>query len=505
MLALLFACQDSPPVAPTVSEGPPTDGRPEPAGPRFPFDTGPPETGTPGLAGPLFPPQPPPVNQATANAAVSGQWSGAFSWPIVAVHLHLLPNGRVLSWGHVGTPQIWNVQTKTFQTASSPSLLFCAGHDMMADGRLFVAGGHVRNGVGLPNVNAFDYRSASWTRLPRMRAGRWYPTSLTLANGEVVTVAGTDSSGAVVRTPEVWTGSGFRLLSTAQLALPYYPRMFVAPDSRVFYAGEEPTSRWLNTAGTGSWTTGPRTVANIVRDYGAAVMYEAGKILLVGGGDPPTRTAETIDLNAGAVWRSTGSMATARRHLNATLLPDGTVLVTGGTSARGFNTASGAVLTAELWNPSTGSWTTVASNAVPRMYHATTLLLPDGRVLHTGSGDAGGAVDQRSAELYSPPYLFKGAGPSVTAAPSSIGYGQSFFVQTPDGPSVSRARFIRLGSTTHAFNAGQLLVNTTFGRTTGGLTVLAPSTRAKAPPGYYMLFLLNATGVPSVARIINLR
>jgi len=449
-----------------------------------------------------------PVPNAALSTSAGGQWSAPFSWPIVALHLHLLPDGRVLSWGYNGTPQIWNPDTGTFQSAPSPSLVFCAGHDFLADGRLFVVGGHVtHDGIGVPNVNVFDYRTSGWTTRPRMAWGRWYPTAITLADGEVLVLAGTDSSGTAVRVPEIWTASGWQRLDNALQLLHYYPRVFVAPGGAVFYAGEDPNTRWLQTTGNAHWIPGPRTRFGRLRDYGAAVMYEAGRILLVGGGDPPTASAETIDLNIpGPTWRFTGSMAVARRQLNATVLPDGTVLVTGGTSAPGFNTPSGAVLTAELWNPNTGSWTTLASNAIPRIYHSTTLLLPDGRVLHTGSGDTDPpAVDQRNAEIYSPPYLFKGARPSISTAPGSITYGQQFFVGTPDGPSVARVRLIRLGSTTHAFNAGQRLVTVAFSQASGGLTVTAPGKRPLAPPGYYMLFLVNGVGVPSVSRILDLQ
>src|SRR5437773_43882 len=171
-------------------------------------------------------------------------------------------------------------------------------------------------------------------------------------------------------------------------------------------------------------------------------MYEPGKILYVGGG-PPTNTAEIIDLNQSSpAWSFTGSMAFARRQMNATVLPTGQVLVTGGTSGSGFNNPVGAVHAAEMWDPATGVWTTMASNAVTRIYHSTTLLLPDGRVLHTGSGDGAGAVDELSYEIYSPPYLFKGARPSITGTtPNVVGYGQSLFVGTPDGASITKVTF----------------------------------------------------------------
>ena len=159
----------------------------------------------------------------------------------------------------------------------------------------------------------------------------------------------------------------------------------MAPNGLVFYAGELPQSAYLDPAGRGTWTP----VANSHygrRDYGSAVMYAPGKVLIVGGSDPadgpPTASAETIDLAAGApAWQSTGSMASARRHLNATLLPDGRVVATGGTSTGGFSDLAGATHAAEVWDPATGEWSTWASAAVSRVYHSTTMLLPDGRLL----------------------------------------------------------------------------------------------------------------------------
>jgi len=227
----------------------------------------------------------------------------------------------------------------------------------------------------------------------------------------------------------------------------------------------------------------------------------------VGGGDPPTNTAEIIDLNQpNPAWRYTGSMASARRQMNATLLPTGDVLVIGGTSGGGFNNPVGAVHAAELWNPVTGTWTTLASNAVTRIYHSTALLLPDGRVLHTGSGDGGGSPDERNYELYSPPYLFQGPRPAITdVTPSTVGYGQIVFVGTPDGGSIAKVTFIRLGSVTHASDMGQRMVPLTFQQVNGGLSVAIPESRTSAPPGPYMLFLVSGNGVPSEARIMLLQ
>src|SRR5262249_3029338 len=228
----------------------------------------------------------------------------------------------------------------------------------------------------------------TWAAAPDMNAGRWYPTVTALANGDALVVSGdVDTTVGVNTLPQVYqaaTGT-WRNLTSAQLSLDLYPMRFLAPNGQVFNAGPTPTTRYLDTSGTGAWSFVADRAFSNNRSYGSAVMYESGKILVVGGDDPPTNTAEVVDLNQAApTWRAVAPMSIARRHLTATLLPDGTVLVTGGTNGAGFNNAATPVYQAELWNPATETWTTLASQTIPRLYHSAAVLLPDGRVLTTG-------------------------------------------------------------------------------------------------------------------------
>jgi hypothetical protein len=335
-----------------------------------------------------------------------------------------------------------------------------------------------------------------------MAQGRYYPTTTTLPNGDILAVSGHDTTKAVVTIPEVWNGSSWRRLTTASLSIPdpYYPAMFVAPNGKVFLAGFPQTTRYLDVTGTGQWTiVGNRNVAD--RTMGSALMYAPGKVLYAGGGDPPTASAEV----------TVSSMAFARRQMNATLLADGSVLVTGGTSGPGFNDQARAVHAAELWNPQTESWRTLASESRTRTYHGTALLLPSGQVLSSGSGEGGGITFDNSdfsAQVFNPPYLFNADGspaarPTITSASSTLSYGQSFTVQTPDAGSAMRGTLIRLSSVTHAFNMSQLIYHLAL-TTTGGTSVsaTAPPNANLAPPGPYMLFLINGSGVPSEAKIV---
>ncbi len=446
----------------------------------------------------------PPLASAAmvASSADAGSWSAQFPWPVVAVHLNLLPTGKVLSWGLAGAPQIWDPSTGEFTSAASPELLFCSGHTFLPDGKLLVTGGHIASDRGIPDITIFSPGAQDWTPSTPMRRGRWYPTATMLANGSVAILAGRDEAGVEVAEPEVWSKSGVRVLTNASLVLPYYPRTFLAPNGRIYYAGEMPRTRFLNTSGTGSWTSSTSRKYGR-RDYGAAVMYEDGKILYVGGGRT-TNTAEIVDLNAATpTWQWTGSMAFPRRNLNATVLPTGEVLVTGGSSAIAFNDVAKAIRAAEIWNPSTGVWRTVAGSAVARTYHSTTILLPDGRVLHTGSGEGSGMPAERNAEIYSPPYLFQGPRPTIADAPSLVGYGTSFTVETTDAAEIAKVSLIRLGSVTHSFDMNQRFLSLPFTPGVGSLDVSAPTSGNRAPPGHYMLFLVNASGVPSEARIVK--
>lgn len=457
----------------------------------------------------------------TGCPATLGQWSGVFPFQVVAIHAHLLPTGKVLYWDRHdygdGTPRLWDPESGSITVVPEPGMdydIFCSGHSFLKDGGLLVTGGHIADNVGLASASTYDPFTNTWTRHPDMNAGRWYPTNTTLANGDVLTISGDIQPNTVNDLPQVFQAATrtWRDLSGAERLLPLYPFMYLAPNGKVFTAGPQPTTSYLDTAGTGAWTD-IATSAYGHREYGSSVLYDEGKILITGGSPPDhvtptTASAEIIDLGAASpAWTAADPMAYARRQHNATLLPDGTVLVTGGTGATGFNNSTGAVLAAELWDPETGAWRMLAGMQVPRLYHSIALLLPDGRVLSAGGGHPSdgehGDPDHPDAEIYSPPYLFKGPRPTITSAPPAVPYGQPFFVGTPDAAAIADISLIRLSSVTHSFNQEQRILRPAFTVVPGGLHVKAPSDPNLCPPGYYLLFLLNGNGVPSVARIVR--
>jgi Domain of unknown function (DUF1929)/Carboxypeptidase regulatory-like domain len=443
----------------------------------------------------------------SAQATTQGQWSAVSDWPTRAVHTTLLPDGRVFFVSYYTEslqPHIWDPGSNTFTTtAASDHALFCAGHTTLADGRILIAGGHIADYVGYPNVVIYDPAKNVFTSVPNMNEGRWYPTVTTLPSGDVLVVSGdVNSNTNVDPLPQVlqMATNTWRNLTSAQLSMPLYPNMLVAPNGQVFNAGPNAQTRYLSTTGLGAWSNVAVHIFTGFRDYGPVMMYETGKVLVVGGADPPTATAETIDLTATApAWKSTGSMNFPRRQHNAVILPDGKILVVGGSSAAGFDTSTSPVLPTEMWDPATGQFTVMASIAEYRGYHSTALLLPDGRVL-----SAGGNVGGPNAQLFSPPYLFAGARPTIDLAPSAVGYGETVFINTPDAASISQVTWLRAGSTTHTNDMSQRFMHLSFIKTSTGLNVTMPANANLAPPGYYLLFILNSAGVPSVGSIVQL-
>ncbi|MGD9722726.1 MAG: Calx-beta domain-containing protein [Pirellulales bacterium] len=433
-----------------------------------------------------------------SDAADTGEWSPLQNWPIEFINALMLPTGKVMGYDRTMNLRLWDPLTNTFTSPADPGYnLFCTGTALLADGTVLVTGGHVVDTVGLPYASIYDPFQDSWTQLANMNAGRWYPSQTTLANGDVLVLSGDTNGDITDPLPQIYeaaTGT-WRDLTTAELTLSFYPRTFSAPNGAAFVAGPDPLSQYLDVTGTGQWIpVDYRIEPN--RSFGSAVMYAPGKVLYVGGGSPATATAEVIDLNEPSPqWRAVSNMAFPRRNGHATLLPNGEVLVVGGNTGV-LHYDGDAVLAAEIWNPVTETFRTVENMDDVRWYHSVAVLLPDGRVLST-SGDL-----HLTGQVYSPPYLFQGDRPTISSAPETLQYGDSFFVGTPDAAEITKVSWVRMGTATHAQDWDQYIQEAVFTETPGGLMVTAPPTANTAPPGYYMLFILNGD-VPSVAKTIR--
>jgi hypothetical protein len=451
----------------------------------------------------------------STGSAVVGQFSSVMSWPIVTLNAILLNTGKVLIYDRPSagpTARVWDPVANTFAAVPNNFTdLFCSGHSALADGRILVIGGHGSVHAGTADVNLFDPATQTWTLMPRMAYERWYPTATTLPDGRVLAITGAAATDKdYIKIPEIYNPATntWTQLNSASVTLPTYGQSFVLPNGKIGYTGntEFPDNARTLDVNTQTWTTVDPTVTD-----GYSVMYQPGKILKTGSAadsgtsGSSSNLANVIDFTAATpTWQAVAPMSYPRTHHNLVLLPDGNVLVIGGgTTKDGYNVQN-AVYAVEMWSPVTKAWTTMASAAKPRLYHSVGLLLPDGRVLVAGGGRDGPSVDQLSAEIYSPPYLFKGARPVIGSAPDILAYGSSFFVATADSPSISSVALMKLGATTHGFDQEQRFQNLSFAQNGGGLQIQAPANANLAPPGYYMLFLINSDGVPSVAKILKI-
>lgn len=501
-----------------------------------------------------------------SNASTRGMWGPSRSWPLVAIHLSMLPDGQVLSFG---TPLGQDVQdgrlfdrwdplatggghTTIGNSANVDS--FCAAGVLQTGGAMLVSGGDSKAASENTSRNntLFNFAdNTTTTTTSALAADRWYGSMIRLADGRSLMTGGGEPyvydayqnpgdflNGQVSMTPEVFSPeSGWSSLTGARSRDAFgpefnrwwYPRNWVAPNGQVFGISSE---KWwyLDPSGTGRITSvgdfksgfDNNTRPNI-GPTSTAVMYDVGRILQVGGNGAKNQHltdssefATTIDINGGApVIRDTAPMDNRRQWANATVLPNGQVVVTGGTRFAD-NGGDDAILAAEQWDPRTGAWSTLADAAVVRNYHSATVLLANGAVLSAGGGVPGGTNGPPAnfnAEVFYPPYLFRSDNGQTRLADRPrllsisgrrFAYGSSFRVELADSRTISRVALVGLSSTTHSFDMGQRFVPASYSQSDTLLTVTAPANSSIAPPGYYQLVSVDAEGVPSRGFIVEL-
>lgn len=456
------------------------------------------------------------VNNTGSDPSVVGSWGPVVAWPEVSIHAALTYTGKILTFqgdfSSGGQQYLFDPATGAqTQVPNAVADLFCAGQAVLPDGKIMVIGGtSTSGGLGTKTITAFDPATQTWQTLADMNSPRWYATGTTLGDGRVLSTSGYSTGTTVVTVPEVydtlhntWTN-----LTSATHNIPIYPFMYQLPDGRVLWAGasEVPTQTEVLSANLQSWSP----VDSRIIDGGSIANYAPGKFIKAGSaadsGDsgPSSNTAFTLDMSQpNPTWQPTASMQYPRSFVNLTNLPDGTVLASGGdTEKSGFNDANG-VLPAEIWNPATGTWHTVAPMGDVRLYHSVSQLLPDGRVFISGGGGDPGVPDHKTYQIYSPNYLFKGPRPTITSVPGTVQYNSNVFVQTPNASSIQRVSLIRTGSGTHSFDQNARALSLGFTQTSGGLNVQMPANGNFAPPGYYMLSIVDGNGVPSVSSFVR--
>ncbi len=470
---------------------------------------------------------------AATNATTQGAFGGAATWPIIPIHVVLLPDGRVLSYGtdkdgKQGAQFYYDVWTPKQGTGSGSHLvlpnttgtdIFCSAQSVIVDsGNVLLTGGDktisgVRNYSDDATTIFYPKSTSSPTQALRpdrpMAYERWYPSIVPLASGEKLVVGGRAAPDAFVPTPEVFSSSsGWRLLTGAASDAAFgsgiawwYPRAFQMPNSAgtVFVLGHTGKMFYLTPAGSGSITELAKTT--LAAGYMLpTVMFAPGELLSL----RYNSKAIVVNINgAQPVVTTTANIDQTRYWANATVMADGKVLVTGGSSLA--NQLSGVAYTAQIWNPATGTWTVGAKAAKPRLYHSTALLLPDGSVL-TGGGGANGPVKNLNAEIYYPPYLYAGTRPTLSGTPTALALSttKSFKATVGAGNAISRVTLLRSGSTTHSNNLEQNFQTLPFTQSGQTLTIQSPTDPNYTLPGYYLLFVFAQNGAPSEAKIIKI-
>ncbi|HEX4771981.1 MAG TPA: galactose oxidase-like domain-containing protein [Bryobacteraceae bacterium] len=427
-------------------------------------------------------------------------------------------------WDPAGTTQSSiTVQSNTYD-------VFCSGTAALPDGRPLVVGGTSDYSFkGDNRASIFDPATGQFAQSQSMADGRWYGTATALGDGRVMAFSGLGSSGSTNKTVEIYdlqnAGTGWTSPVTAPFTPPLYPRMFVLPNGKVFFTGQGDstnTNSQIFDPVAQAWTTSAATTTN--RTYGSAVLLPllppayTPKVMNFGGGNPATATTETIDLSTSTpAWTAGPSMSTSRIQMNAVMLPNGKVLAEGGSVNNESPDTPGKQ--ADLYDPASNTMSSAGWAAYSRLYHSSAVLLPDATVVSMGSNPGSRGGYQPAIEIYTPPYLYDANDhlittnrPSITGVSSQVlGYNAAFSVNYTSTSGISSAVLVRLGSATHAFNMDQRLVGLcglapqpacNAGGGTLGLT--SPPNGNIAPPGYYMLFLLDTAGVPSVAKFVQL-
>jgi galactose oxidase len=482
-------------------------------------------------------------------AGTGGKWDAPIGFPLVPVSAVLLPNNKLLTFAAV-SPMRFDRMGTTTQVAlldlatslvSGPSdidthhQMFCAGLALLADGRVLINGGSSDSATTI-----YDPADNTWTPGPLMNIPRAYEGDTLLSSGQVLTLGGSwyDRAGhknGEIFTPSGATGSWQKLTGvTADKILTDDPAGVYRADNHVwlfgvtgaeaFHAGPSRHMNWITATGAGSITGAGDRGDSPDAMGGNAVMFDVGKILTVGGATayqdyPPvanlqaTRRAYVIDISGGpaepvAVSR-VSDMAYARSFCNSVVLPDGKVLVVGGQQhPQGF-TDTGAVLSPELWDPTTGDFTIMAPEVVPRTYHSVAVLLPDGRVFSGGGGLCGTcATNHPSGQIFTPPYLLNLDGtakarPNIVSAPATAALGSAITVTT--NATTPIFALVRTTAVTHTVNNDQRRIPLTPATTNGtSYTLNIPADAGAALPGYYLLYALDAQGTPSAAKIIKI-
>ncbi|MEV6668028.1 galactose oxidase early set domain-containing protein [Streptomyces nigra] len=500
-------------------------------------------------------PVPDPVCTGTAEECANGRWDVLPTQnPVRSMHSVVLNNGKVLLIAGSGnseemfeagtfTSAVYDPENGTYKQIPTPKDMFCAGHVQLKDGRVLVMSGN----KGYPSADGtigyqgfkdsyiFDPVTETYSRTNDMNDGHWYPSATILGNGDVISFGGLkeDSTGSV--TAELWSDAEQKWLELWKVNQTWsywglYPSMILMQDGRLFYSGSHVFGNNIPGTGAAIYDYDANTVTQVPglqrkdeRDQSASVLLPPAqdqKVLTLGGGNidsnpdanrltdvidlkqpnpsyvaGPPLPQGTVDLGAGKAAQ-TGDQG--KMYVSAVLLPDGKVLETGGA----LHNRADPVYESSLYDPATGTFDPVAADPEARGYHSSAFLLPDGRVMATGDNPGNGSWNH-DVSIYTPPYLLKGERPAITSViDTEWSYGDTQRI-TVDRP-IAKAELIRPAAVTHSSDPNQRFVDLPLSVDGNNVDLNVTSNPDLAPPGWYMLFAVDAGGVPSVAKWVHL-
>jgi Domain of unknown function (DUF1929) len=468
--------------------------------------------------------------------------NGGLPQPVEVVHAALLFTGKVVfipaDFQNANWPTpIWDPSDEVNPLFEYPVInpeysLLCSGHAFLSDGKLLVVGGGGDHNVFTGAFWGFklDPVAKTWTRTTGpMAEYRWYPTAIKLGDQGV---SATDHRvliccGHGIGDMEIYdegTDSFTNVTGDDKTFFNLYPGLHLLPNHSLFFsrtgwgsatsgapaANEDSAYFTFSGANAGAWTHIVPSTINRCKGMSVVILQNNSptvRVMVVGGSTASgagINSAEVINLSSpssGSAWAPTGALSDslARRQCNAVLLPDNTVFVAGGVIST--NTPC------MMYNPPTNAWAPMDELPSIRGYHSVMMLLPSGKVMMAGgtSGEGNPGI-----EIYSPPYLFRGARPVISTSPPLVHHGETFTITTPDAASITRVVFARPSAVTHQTDTEQRMLSIPFtydSSTPTTLTIHAPDgghPHSYAPQGYYMMFILNGNMVPSVAKWIYL-
>jgi plastocyanin len=455
--------------------------------------------------------------------AVGGEWQPVpGTSEITMMHAVLLPNTtKMLYWGYgprTDQSRIWDEATGVYSQPANQPQVITADENIWsgsqaylddANGTILEAGGLISSPDTERRAFLFDPPTLLWSAATDMHQARFYPTTLSMADGKPLTLFGQDESAGVTSDGlEIFTPGGagtWSLPASTGFNYFYYPWTFLLPGGDLFIAGPQKPSRRFDPAAAPIAASAQWDQVFSQRGVnmeGTAVLlplrppsYEP-RVLICGGSPLDAQdSSEWIDLSQPMpAWLDAGPLNVPRSRLNSVLLPDGRVMIVGGaTDAR---PDGGPVEIFDPDDPGAG-WIAGPTMVHRRDYHSAAILLPDGSVLVGGDPDSG------EHERYYPSYFFRPR-PTITNAPALVAHGTVFTVQSPQASSIAEVVLMRPGAVTHAFNANQRSVACTFTRSIGNLSVTAPTSASVAPRGWYLLFIVDSDRGPSRGRWIRL-